>query len=267
MRISTTTLDKFHLADTAPTAALRERFTAELIDQIRGAFTETPSLLLGRAYDAILCNPDRYRTERGYAYGQYRFEADTIDPAIATIDYRGLFQVKSTRAYGLHTVVAKVDHVLGSDVTEFKTRIGTVRLDRYASSYQWRFELDVLGAATVTYRVFRLSQDPYALEQIEELPLFGYPRLHDDCCDPVAGFVAFVRRHRLEGFLPDQATHEERFEDSPTRKARPRPNLREVPLPMRIAPLAPAQPVADLPPATYSLRTVTGATPRQASLF
>lgn len=263
MRIWTTTLESFRLCSVLGGAAREE----QLIAEIKGFRVETPRMLLGRAYDAILCEPDRYRTRDGYAYGQFRFEPDTIDPAIATIDYRGLFQVKDTRQYGLHTVVAKVDHVLGAAITQFKTRVGSVHLDRYASSYQWRFELDVLGATTNHYRIFRLSQDPYALEAIEELPLFTYPRLHDDCADLVARFVAFVRRHRLEAYL-EGPTAEERFEDAPTRKARPKPVfMRDVRLPMDRGRLQPAQPVAELPPATYQLRAVTGATPRQPSLF
>lgn len=223
MRFSTTTIEAFRRW--RDYAFVDER---ELLDTITGRFQPTPRMLLGRAYGRVLEAPDRYRVADGYACGPYRFEADTIDPALATIDRAGFFEVKATQQYGAHTVVCKVDHILGTHVAEFKTRIGSYDLMRYASSWQWRYELDVLAADVVTYRVFRLSQDPYALETIETLPLCRYPQLRADCAALVETFAAYIRSRGLEAFVEDRPEFETRpvegpaFEDSPTKLTRAR---------------------------------------------
>lgn len=205
MRISTTTLESFRLFR-------RGRIDeANLIATIKGEFVPTPRVILGTAYDRILEDPDRYRVPDGYAYEQHRFEADVVDPALETIDRRGLFQVKATKQYGEHVVVAKADYALGARLKEFKTRIGSYHFDRYAESYQWRFELDLFSAEEITYVVFLLGQDPISLKAIEELPLYPYQQLSADCHELVDRFAAFVRRRGLEWYL------QPRFEDAPTR--------------------------------------------------
>ena len=295
LRISTTTLDAF---DRYRRGLKPE---AELLATITRTFTPTRRMRLGRHYGKVLEDPEATRVPGGYASGGFRFEADSVEPALATIDRRGLFEVKHTKRYLGHTVVSKVDYIDGVDVTEFKVRVGSVRLDGYARSYQWRFELDILQALSVTYRVFRLTEG-LALSAIEELPLYGYPGLHADCCDLVQGFVAYVRRRGLEGYLPDHDEDRElgarpdlgeAFEDGPVREAPTRtraeregcapvrpapvsgsiPELRssrevDVDLPLPPFDLQPVAPVAALPDPVFTLRSPSPAgRPRQALLF
>lgn len=205
MRISTTTIESFRLFR-------RGRIDeANLIATIKGEFIPTPRVILGQAYDRILEDPDRYRVPDGYACDAHRFEADVVDPALATIDRRGLFQVKATKQYGEDVVVAKADYILGAELEEFKTRIGGYHFDRYAESCQWRFELDLFAGEAITYKVFLLGQDPIALKAIEQLRLYPYQQLTAECHELVDRFAAFVRRRGLEWYL------QPRFEDAPSR--------------------------------------------------
>jgi len=247
MRISVTTLESFRLW-----RDYSWKPEAELIATIKGQFEPTPRVLLGRAYGRVLEAPDVYRTDAGYECGHYRFERDAIDPALAAIDARaaaagcpdrGLFEVKATRRYGAHTVVAKADHVAGAVVDEFKTRVGSYHIDRYLESYQWRLMADLFQPAWLEYLVFVLTEAPVALVDVQSSGrLFPYPRLHDDCHALVEEFVAYVYRRDLAAWLPDvvepvlpptravvDLMAGPAFVDAPTRAARPAPrHLREL---------------------------------------
>jgi hypothetical protein len=288
VRFSATLLESFrlHRLDVVP--------EAELVATIRGEFKETPRILLGRAYDKVLEQPDAHRTRDGYACGQYRFEADVVEPALAVIDRRGLFQVKGTRKYGEHTVVSKVDHVLGAEIAEFKTRLGDYVVEKYADSVQWRFQADIFEAVSVTYRVFCLREDPIALKAIETLPLYPYRTMRAECAELVEQLARFVRRRGLEAFLPDKVELlGPAFEDSPTRPASPHTarlkrlrdelrdrrqeqasglelwsTLRGRPLPIEPTRLPELAPVAELPEPLFTLRPpIPAGGPRQPRLF
>jgi hypothetical protein len=284
VRFSATTLEAFRYFLTAGDRADE----AALLATIEGRTVTTPRMRFGRAYDAILEAPETYRVADGYACDGYRFEADTIDPVLATLDRAGLFQAKATKQYGAHTVVAKVDHVLGGHVTEIKTRIGSYRPDRYARSAQWRFECDVFAADVVTYRVCRLSQDPYALEAIEDLPLWRYPALEADCTRLVEVFAGYITRRGLEAFVVEREEFAPRpamtgpaFEDAPTRPSsstrlralraqvrdRRAAELDEALPYASIDPWPALQPIAELPTPTFTLRPSASPRRRQALLF
>ena len=243
MRFSTTLLDTFRFWRAHP----ERKPEAELVAAIKGDTIPTPAMLLGEAWGRILERPHAYVDDYGYSYGHYRFERADVERALAVIprhlvvylhgqpvDVQAHFEAKTVRQYGPHTVVAKVDHILGADINEFKVRQGTVRLDRYAASCQWRFYLDAFHAETVTYHVFQLSARR-RLRAIESLLLARYPRLHDDCAELVEAFAHYVRRRGLEAYLPDKV-HElvpriddgPRFEDSPTTPAPDKSRLREL---------------------------------------
>lgn len=280
MRISATTLESFRL--------WRDRDVVseeQLVAQIQGTFQPTPRVLLGIAYGRILERPDDHRlSDGGYARDGFRFEADAVEPALAVINRRGVFEVKATKRYGPHTVVSKADHLLGSELKEFKTRVGRVCTQKYADSYQWRFMADMFKPTSVTYHVFRLSEAPYALDAIETLSLAPYPSLSDDCGGLLEEFVAYVHRRGLEAFLPDRVGELEgpMFEDAPTRPS-PAKRLRQLrdqlrdrrraerdePLPLGVESCrGELPPIAELPTPTFTLRPpVPAGAPHQPSLF
>ena len=205
MRISATTLESFRLFMQPEQDWMTED---ELIATIRGEFVPNHKVKLGLAFGAVLETPDRYRGRAGYQCGDFFFAAEVMEPALAEIDRRGIFEVKASKCYGDCTVVCKADHMLGSHLSEFKTTLSSFNADKYAESCQWRFMADILQPSKITYRVFCLSEDhqtgEIGLNSIETMNLYPYPALHQDCRDLVEAFRAYVIRKGLDGVLRER---------------------------------------------------------------
>jgi len=211
---------------------------AQLRESIERRFIPTPKVLRGQAYGRILEQPDAYRVAGGYRVTfteqlaadvrVWAFEADAVDPAIATIDYRppALFEAKATKQYGAHTVASKCDHIVPGRIVEFKTKGSTISLEPYASSYQWRLMVDLFAVPVLTYRIFRLTERR-ALRDIQELTLTPYRRLHEDCAELVEHFAWWVAQRGLEAWFPERrpALAGPAFEDAPVRETQ-RPTVR-----------------------------------------
>lgn len=222
MRISATTLDAFHLYE-------REVLSeASLLANIYRSSPSSSRMRLGAAYGRVLESPDAHRfaadlfdrtAYRVADYPEFTFPSAMVDPALARIDRAGAFEVKETRRYGAHTVVAKCDHLLGRHLSEFKTRRGAIDAAKYHRSYQWRFMADIFAPERITYRVFRLTVRPMALVETQVFQVYAAERLaiiHRQCCALLERFLRFVRaRPGLEAYLPD------RVEDRPAPPARP----------------------------------------------
>lgn len=179
----------------------------ELIATIRGQFVPNHKVKLGLAFGQVLESPDRYRVRGGYKAGDFFFSDDTMNPALAEIDRRGIFEVKAQKSYGDCVVVCKADHMLGSHLSEFKTTLSNFDADKYTESCQWRFMADILQPSKITYRVFCLEEEttgPISLRSIETMNLYPYPALHSDCCDLVAEFAEYVTRKGLDGILRER---------------------------------------------------------------
>jgi hypothetical protein len=205
VRISATTLESFRLFMAPSNDWMTEE---ELLATIRGEFVPNHKVKLGLAFGKVLETPERYRGRAGYQCGDFFFSNDVMAPALAEIDRRGIFEVKSQRLYGDCMVVCKADHLLGSHLSEFKTTLSNFNADKYAESCQWRFMADILQPALITYRVFCLSEDhqtgEIGLNSIETMNLYPYPALHQDCCDLVEEFKAYVTRNGLDGILRER---------------------------------------------------------------
>ena len=205
MRISTTTLESFRLWAQPDQDWMSEQ---ELIDTIRGKFVPTPKVLIGKAFGQILEDPEPFRVHGGYMCGAYFFSVDTMAPALALMDRRGVFEAKATKDYGDCTVVAKADQLVGAHLIEHKTRLGSFDFEKYADSYQWRFMADIFEPTRITYHVFILDGDEegatFGLKSIESFSLFPYPQLHADCQALLDQFVEYVTLRRLDGLLRDR---------------------------------------------------------------
>lgn len=204
MRISTTTLESFRLFRESDQEWMSE---ADLLATIRGEFTPTPAMLLGRAFDQVLERPDRYRVDGGYQCDTYFFADEAMRPALAVFDRRGVFQAKATKRYGDCEVVAKADQLLGGQLIENKTTTSSFSFEKYADSYQWRFMVDLFEPALVTYHVFCLSEDrdgTIGLRGIETFNLYPYPGVHADCVELVQHFREYVIAKGLDGLLRER---------------------------------------------------------------
>lgn len=205
MRISTTTLESFRLFMEPEQEWMSED---ELIATIKGEFVPTHKVLLGSAFGKVLENPEPYRVSGGYRCGDFAFGDDVMGPALAVVDRRGVFEAKAVGRYGDHDVVAKADHLLGTVIGEFKATLSTFDFDKYAKSCQWRFMLDIFGAALCAYHVFCLSESEQngviELRSIETFNLYPYAALHQDCCNLVAQFEAYVDARGLRRYLDER---------------------------------------------------------------
>lgn len=201
MRISTTTIESFRLWSEPDQDWMAE---ADLIATIKGEFTPTPQVKLGQAFGRVLETPERFKVPGGYRCGDFEFSDATIAPALAVIDRRGVFEAKGVKAYGEHDVVAKADHLYGAHLSEFKTTTSTFNFDKYAASCQWRFMVDIFEPQIVTYHVFLLDDHENGIAElrgVETFNLYPYAALHQDCCDLLSRFVAYVTVRGLDGVL------------------------------------------------------------------
>lgn len=205
MRISTTTLESFRLFMQPDQEWMTEQ---ALLDTIRGKFVPTPAVLLGQAFGQVLETPEAYQVPYGYRHPLgYTFDDATMATALALIDRRGVCEAKAVKRYGAVDVVAKADHLLGAHLSEFKTTQSTFDFDKYAASCQWRFMVDLFEAALVTYHVFILDDHGngvVTLKAIESFNLYPYAALHQDCCDLLAQFVAYVTVKGLDELLRER---------------------------------------------------------------
>lgn len=211
MRVSATTLESFRLwqdGDWMP--------EGDLIATIKGEFVQTPAMLLGQAFGRCLETGEKYRDGDGYsvpvrfnnAWKMYYFTSALMEPCFAEFDRRGVFEVKAQRQYGDVLVVAKMDQAFGTRIIENKAKTSQFDFDRYAESYQWRFELDLLeGSTALTYKVFLLDETKEGetiLRGIESFNLYPYPALHDDCSALVERFTQYARLRGLDAHLIEQ---------------------------------------------------------------
>lgn len=204
LRISTTTLESYRLFMQPDQDWMTED---ELVSSIEGKFVPNHKVLLGLAFGKVLEDPDRYLVPGGFKHGDFFFSLDMMAPALDVIDRRGIFEAKGEKVYGDCVVVAKADHMLGADLSEFKTTLSSFDPDKYAESCQWRFMADIFDVPKVTYKVFCLSEDQAGildLRSIEPMALYRYPAMHEDCSRLVREFRAYVMAKGLDGILRER---------------------------------------------------------------
>src|SRR5262245_24116790 len=111
MRISCTTLESYRLWRQPDQTWMSED---DLLATIRGEFVPTPAVRLGSAFGHILEQPDAFAVPGGYRCDGYSFDATTLAPALALMDYRyGVFEAKTAKHYGDCLVVSKADQLVG----------------------------------------------------------------------------------------------------------------------------------------------------------
>lgn len=205
MRVSCTTLETYRLWRNPEQEWMPE---GQLLDAIRGTFVPTHNVNLGQAFGKVLEDPDRYRVPGGFQITvnreTFEFGRDVMEPCVALIDYRGIFEAKAVQSYDGVDVASKADHLVGAALSEFKTTLGSFDAERYMDSYQWRFMADAFKPLSITYQVFRLAEATtgvISLRGIETLPLYPYPALHEDCAALVREFAHYVTMRGLDGML------------------------------------------------------------------
>jgi len=202
MRISCTTLESYRLWRDPNQEWMSEDDLRESILEI---WKPNHKAELGTAFGKILEDPDRYLIPGGFECQGFAFGREVIDPCLAVIDRRGIFEAKAVKSYDGIDVVSKADHLLGAHLSEFKATVSSFDVSKYLDSYQWRFMADAFQARQITYRVFCLyeceANGVIELKSIETVNLFPYAKLHEDCCDLLREFCGYVRARGLDGAL------------------------------------------------------------------
>jgi hypothetical protein len=204
VRISTTTLESYRLWRDPNQEWMSED---DLIATINGVWTPNHKVLLGSAFGKVLEDPDKYLVPGGFECQGFGFDRDVIEPCLAVIDRRGIFEVKASRRYDDCDVVAMADHMLGSHLSEFKTTLSSFDVSKYMDACQWRFMADIFQPTQITYHVFCLHEATNGvieLKSIESFNLYPYAGLHEDCCALVREFKGYVTARGVDGVLRDR---------------------------------------------------------------
>lgn len=203
MRISTTTLESFRLFMSGDWMT-----EDELIAGIKGEFVPTVPVKIGSAWGKIIETPTKYLDDLWYVCDDYAFNPEQVHFALTLFDRRGFFEVKSTKQYGEHTIVAKVDHIYGAHISEIKSTLKGFNFDKYAESCQWRFYLDIFLARKLTYHVFCLNEpdvdNVVYLDSHEPFHLYPYAEMEHDCFVMVEEFAEYAKKRNLESYLQEK---------------------------------------------------------------
>jgi hypothetical protein len=202
VRISATTLESYRLWRDPNQEWMSED---ELRDSILGIWKPNHKVELGTAFGCVLEDPDRFLVPGGFRCNGFEFSRDVMEPCLAVIDRRGVFEAKAVQSYDGIDVVSKADHIIGAHLNEFKTTTSGFNVEKYLDSYQWRFMADAFQPRQITYHVFCLyeceANGVIELKSIETVNLFPYAKLHEDCCDLLREFCGYLRARGLDMYL------------------------------------------------------------------
>lgn len=185
----------------------------DLLKRIRGEYKPSKYMELGTAFHDILEKAEeRFIAERNVFRSKngIEFDFDVISPCYDKIVQEAPFEVKLSKIYTIGTeeveVVAKVDQLYGNYIIENKTCWGTFDFERYFSSYQWRYYLDIFDAERAFYNVFCLSDKAsgIALNRIEQFSFNSYPDLQNDINELLTYFLEFIHKQKLEEYFSNQ---------------------------------------------------------------
>lgn len=204
LKIAVTTVEAFRNYQTG---------TIELEDflkRVHGVFTPSRYMELGTAFHDIMeKKSDRFIEENQIykAKNGLEFNAELINTCYKQIVTEAPFEVKISKFYEVGNeqveLVAKVDQLFGNYVIENKTCWGIFDFERYFSSCQWKFYLDIFEAERVFYNVFCLSdkKDGIELRGIEQFSFNAYPDIKKDLNELLKDLVKFIHNKQLEEFF------------------------------------------------------------------
>lgn len=191
-----------------------------LVQDIINPALPTRKMQMGTAFHAVLANPEEYKWNAGehfyYAHG-FGFPSHVIESAMQHIDYSGLFEIATHKTYSIDDtdflVTGTCDHILGTIITDFKTRWfeGTEwsvwddnqLRETYESSYQWRLYLDMFDCDMFRYLIVAMrDRSPIELVNIKrDIICHAYKQMRRDIDDLLYDFRHFVKIHKLQEHL------------------------------------------------------------------
>jgi len=202
LRISATLLQDFALY------LNEDWFTEAMIqDSIKGVFKSTPEIQMGLAYHKLLERPQK-NLEGLYERNGFRFAPEAIESMLEKLE-PGVFEVKLEKSVGFTregddvVLVAKVDHIAGLHVSEFKTTTDPFNAEKYLGSYQWRTYCLVFEAQQLSYHVAVLEpvDDRIQLRDLASMNVYPYTGLESDVTAMVRELVRYLRISKLDEFV------------------------------------------------------------------
>lgn len=209
LRISVTTIESFRRVLTTEYAK-----ESELIASIKGEPVEMPWYVhAGSAWQELLESAVTPITDIGrITVKDFSFDSTALRSAHAILG-PGIDEVKATKVYettrGPANVVAKADHVHGLVITDNKFKASTPDARDYESSLQWRFYLDVHGAACFRYILYDFADEKSGyceLKAIHAFRFWPYVGLDSDCLRWVNLFVEWAEGRGLLRYLEREGT-------------------------------------------------------------
>ena len=178
-----------------------------LIDSIKGVYKSTPEVEMGKAYHKLLERPQK-NLEGLYEHRGFRFAPEAIDTMLEKLE-PGVFEVKLEKSVGFTregddvVLVAKVDHIAGLHLSEFKTTTDPFNAEKYLGSYQWRTYCHVFDAQQLSYHVAVLEKvdDQIKLRDLASMNVFPYPGLEQDVTAMVRELVRYLRVSKLDEYV------------------------------------------------------------------
>jgi len=202
LRISATLLQDFALY-------LNEDWYTEamLHDTIKGVFKSTPERQMGLAYHKLLERPQK-NLEGLYERNGFRFAPEAIDSMLEKLE-PGVFEVKLEKSVGFTregddvVLIAKVDHIAGLHLSEFKTTTDPFNAEKYLGSYQWRTYCLVFEAQQLSYHVAVLEtvDDRIKLRDLASMNVYPYTGLESDVTAMVRELVRYLRISKLDEYV------------------------------------------------------------------
>lgn len=169
------------------------------------------NMQLGTAYHSILENPSKYEMDCFYTCDFHLFRKEDIEKSIKVIDYSFPFEVKKVKIigskYGFINLVAKVDQLCGTYITENKTRWSKFEWEKYHFSCQRKFYSDIFEIEKVKYNVFEMSDTKsrgLELVDIHTFTFYTKPSEIIEAYDLLNKFLDFIYEHNLDSYFEEK---------------------------------------------------------------
>ncbi len=178
--------------------------TEKLVSQIRSEEPPNEQMLLGTAVHKYI--------EDGSHSEEFDIDYASIDEVMADLRLDVmLHELRGSRnlmtEYGEIQINSLADGILGLMLYEWKTTTGTIQLDKYIDSMQWKVCAWVFELPRIEYRIMQLKQGrkkddtTWKVTKSEVLPLVWNDRDMIEINHMVNGFIDFCLRTDLEAFI------------------------------------------------------------------
>lgn len=206
LRVSATDVDALRFFKAPPVPEMQIELD-DLLRRLRRQEPATEAMLAGTAFHQALesAPPGEYAD---LAAGGYTFDLAGI---VGELEVPPIRELKTTREYEIDgitvTLVGKVDALHGRRVDDHKLT-GSLDVEKYLSSFQWKAYLELFGADEFRWNVFegketRPHSKHYVITALHPLSAYRYPSMRADVENEIGLFVEFARE-----WLPERIVRE-----------------------------------------------------------